>query len=354
MPKTWLPFGAKVTASKPDTFGQAIARLTLIYTLILVIQMTISGFTTYNLFNGRIDSSFSRIQIDGVATEVDQRIVTQVTQVLQDRAQKELTISILIGRIIMLVVGSILAYFLARVTFRPVEEASTRQRLFLSNASHELRTPIAILRTNLENELHAAGTLPNAAKISSNLEEVERISQLVESLMLLARLNEPKQAGIATQEIPIHELLDQTIERFAPLAEKYSVSISSGKVAKVFAVTSPEMLLHGLENVIKNAILYNRNKGEVVVQLEKGTNETFAIVVRDTGIGIPAKALPTIFDRFTRAKTSRSRDGGGSGLGLAIAQTSIQQIGGSITITSEINKGTIVTITLPRATRTKS
>jgi two-component system, OmpR family, sensor histidine kinase CiaH len=345
--KSWLPFGAKGIASKPNSFRQALGRLTLIYTGILIIQMTISGFTTYNLFDARIDVAFSSFDSGVLSESFDQEVVRKVVEELQERAQQELAASILIGRVMMLGVGAFLAYLLARATIRPVEDASNRQSLFLSNASHELRTPIAILRTNLENELHRSNDAKYQARITGNLEEVSRISDLVESLMLLARLNEPREVIPVTESVPLHELIDQVVERFVPLAEKHHVRLKTGALEALTVQTKPEILLHAIDNVIKNAILYNREHGTVTISLQKTTDSAVMHIV-DTGIGIPQEALNTIFDRFTRAETSRSRDAGGSGLGLAIAQSSLQQIGGTIAIAATSDQGTNITITLPR------
>jgi len=249
---------------------------------------------------------------------------------------------------VLLVCAGILSYWLAGITLMPIQESYDRQRRFLGDASHELRTPLAILQMDLENELESPG-VSKAAKerAESHLEEVERMGKLVGDLLTLSRADDTEKKPLELYEVDVTTLIKGAVERLQPIAAKHEVSLTFIDPKKMVLMrTNKEEFLQALNNIIKNAILYNVEHGTVQVRqaLEGGL---LKIVVTDTGIGIAQEDLDKIFDRFYRSDKSRSRQTGGSGLGLSIVQSSLEKLGGSVEMTSAVGKGTVVTLTFP-------
>ena len=139
-------------------------------------------------------------------------------------------------------------------------------------------------------------------------------------------------------------------DRLVPIAQAHQITLQDTvkNTTSIMVLANKEMLIQALSNIIKNAILYNQEKGSVVISTEL-KHGVVTIIVQDTGVGIAAHDLEHIFERFYRADRSRSRVSGGSGLGLAITKSIIASFGGSIRITSALHKGTTVSITLPLA-----
>ncbi len=216
---------------------------------------------------------------------------------------------------------------------------------FTADASHELRTPIALLRTRTEILLRRPrSTEEYRAALESNLEELEKTSGLLERLMFLARAD----AGAETlhfTDIDLTELMRATVASAEPLAEMKLLGLSVVLPAQPVKVCGDEAALRRLLLVlIDNAVKYTPEKGNVRIALE--TEDAAATVeVSDTGIGISKEVLPYIFDRFYRADIARAADG--AGLGLSIGNWIAEQHGGRIIVRSTVTEGSTFTFTLP-------
>lgn len=223
--------------------------------------------------------------------------------------------------------------------------AVEQERRFIADASHELRTPISVLRAETEWALDRERSpqqykdaLTIAKRASLRMQDiVERLLALVRA-DLSADVQEPAPVAIRT-------LVDEVVAWLAPMAHERAVHLSvSGEPLTVNG--DAEQLREALNNVIANAILYNKPGGSVTISTrQSGSTATIEIV--DTGIGIPADAVPRVFDRFFRVDKARSRAMGGSGLGLSIARTIFVAHGGDITCTSEPGVGSMFVISLP-------
>ena len=223
--------------------------------------------------------------------------------------------------------------------------AVEQERRFIADASHELRTPISVLRAETEWALDRERSpqqykdaLTIAKRASLRMQDiVERLLALVRA-DLSADVQEPAPVAIRT-------LVDEVVAWLAPMAHERAIRLSvSGEPLTVNG--DAEQLREALNNVIANAILYNKPGGSVTISTrQSGSTATIEIV--DTGIGIPADAVPRVFDRFFRVDKARSRAMGGSGLGLSIARTIFVAHGGDITCTSEPGVGSMFVISLP-------
>lgn len=221
------------------------------------------------------------------------------------------------------------------------------QRRFTSDASHELRTPLAIMRAELDVALRSPET-PEQARptLLSASEEVDRMAALVNDLLTLARADE---GGLKLTHRAI-DLADLTIvvaDRFRSRALSDGVALATEPSPAT--VLGDEQLLEQLvSNLLGNAIAYTPRGGTVRLTVgAEGSRVTLS--VSDTGDGIPADALPQIFDRFYRVDRARARVDGGAGLGLAICRSITESHSGTITVQSVVGEGTIFTVVLPAA-----
>lgn len=223
--------------------------------------------------------------------------------------------------------------------------AVEQERRFIADASHELRTPISVLRAETEWALDRERS-PQQYKDALTIAKRAslRMQDIVERLLALVRAD----VSADVQEpapVAIRTLIDEVVAWLAPMAHERAVHLSvSGEPLTVNG--DAEQLREALNNVIANAILYNKPGGSVTISTrQSGSTATIEIV--DTGIGIPADAVPRVFDRFFRVDKARSRAMGGSGLGLSIARTIFVAHGGDITCTSEPGVGSMFVISLP-------
>lgn len=246
----------------------------------------------------------------------------------------------------ILVAGGILSYYLARRTLGPIEEAQQAQSRFTADASHELRTPIAAMRSEIEVALmNPKLTLANAkAQLQSNLEELARLTTLSDGLLRLARLEDHT---IGQSKTNVDAIIRRAVDRVLPLAEAKRMLITLPTQVHIPLKGDEDSLVEALVTVLDNAVKYSPEKTEVTVRAHAEKHQAI-IRITDHGIGIKATELPHIFDRFYRADSARTRQQiQGYGLGLAIAKNIIEAHGGTITATSTPGRGTIFTITVP-------
>jgi signal transduction histidine kinase len=222
-------------------------------------------------------------------------------------------------------------------------------RRFTADASHELKTPLAVLRADVERAMHPRTTKDDRMiALEESLHEVTRMSDLVDSLLTLARADEGR-FELATEEIRIEPLLHDVYETATILGETAGLSISMPSIDDAVVRGERTRLRQLLLNLLTTAIKYTPRGGKVELASVLKTPSEIAISVRDTGIGISASDLPHIFDRFWRADRARSRaaERSGFGLGLAISQYIAQAHGGTLVAQSRLGRGTLFTVLLP-------
>lgn len=350
MPSAFTPFGAKATGFLKDRFTRARFWLTIIYVTWLAVILLVSSGITYSFFSQRLEHRFEGYNVRFRNERIIFTEMPPPSPPTSDEVLGDLLFSLLLVDGFFLVVVGILSYWLAGITLKPIKSAYELQKQFLSDASHELRTPLAILQTDFENEMSLSQQENDRQKIVSNLEEIGRMSRLVENLLALSRFDEEARIRPQFVTVDLAAVVKDTVDRLQSVAHQYEVTLDfkEAEKAEIKIFSDKEMLSQALSNIIKNAIFYNKKDGRVAVEIKSDHREVKIFVI-DTGIGIAKDNVEKIFDRFFRVDKSRSRQTGGSGLGLSIVRSIIEQLGGSIKVTSVIEQGTMVTLSLPIA-----
>ena len=222
------------------------------------------------------------------------------------------------------------------------------RREFVANVSHELRTPLTTVKSYAETlmdmpydeEMHTKflGTMAN---------EADRMTRIVKDLLTLSRLDEGQYEVRPYEQIDLANFLTGVVERmFFSAKEKHQTLLLHAPNQNSVVLSDRDKLEQVVINIISNAIKYTPEGGEIDVYFGTLYKDAY-IKVRDNGIGIPKENLPRIFERFYRVDKARSRETGGTGLGLAIAKQIMNQLGGNISITSDVGEGTEVIISIP-------
>ncbi|WP_447978340.1 sensor histidine kinase [Candidatus Nitrospira bockiana] len=227
-----------------------------------------------------------------------------------------------------------------------IQRVVESQRRFIADAAHEIQTPLTSLKGNLEVSLrqHREAADYREALIS-NLGAVDRLINLSRSLLTLARLVEPESPASYTT-LSLEPILKDLVEELTVLAQDKGVELKLMSFSAPLVRGSQEQLERVFLNLLDNAFRHTDSGGTIEVRLDRDHGDAVIAVV-DTGVGIPAEHLPYLFERFYRVDRARSEDSGGVGLGLAIVKEIIVAHQGSISVSSELGKGTTVTIRLP-------
>ncbi len=223
-----------------------------------------------------------------------------------------------------------------------LEGSFTRQAHFVSDASHELKTPIAVIQgySNLLKRWGAKDPAILEEGIEAISRESDNMKRIVEQLLLLAKLGK---FSMNSTRFNLCEVLDDMVDGYRVVNTTHKITFNGD--AEITVDTDKNMLLESVRTLVDNAIKYTPAGGEIRVSsfLE---GEKAVIRVTDTGIGISAEDLPKVFDRFYRCDKARGRESGSSGLGLTIAKSIVEMMGGKIFVESEVGKGSTFTIEL--------
>lgn len=319
---------------KSNIFEKARIKLTLYYIGIMaVILFTFSSALIFTI-ESRVRHGFR------------DRIIIRMedNDPVQDTLDEIKMLIYMIDGVLLTAIG-ISSYFLAGVTLAPIKRALEAQKKFSADASHDLRTPLAIMTTETEVSLlnKNASTLDLRETLESNLEEIHKMSKLVHDLLLISRGD--NQATVHSySKVDIHAFLSKIIDKLNIQSSEKGLAVNISEYEKIVSKIDVNNFERAITNIIQNSIKYTK-KGSVYIDLSKNENK-LSIVITDTGVGISEKDLPHVFDRFYKAEHSRS-DNTGSGLGLPIAKLIVEEHGGEILLTSKINEGTRVHISMP-------
>lgn len=327
-------------------------KLTGVY---LAILMAISLFFSANLYQlsvQEIDRGLRRgspIQnleaVPGLPSQLREQLRAGREEAF-DEARQRVLVRLVFINLIILVGGGVLCYYLAHRTLRPIEEAHESLERFTADASHELRTPITAMRSENEVTLMDKNLSLKQAKeqIKSNIEELEKLTELSEGLL---RLASGGNAELQKTELIVKEVVDRAASRVTTQIKAKKIVLSKKIQPNIKVVADEQSLIEALVVLLDNAAKYSPAKSKINVSAERKAR-TVIIRVTDSGVGIKASELPHIFERFYRADSSRTKQQtDGYGLGLAIAKSIIEGHDGTLSAESKSGKGSTFTITLP-------
>ena len=230
-----------------------------------------------------------------------------------------------------------------------LDSTERQRRRFVSDASHELKTPLASIRllsdSIVQNENMDAATMREFVTDIGN--EAERLQRTTEKLLDLSRLDDDIQ--VMPEPVDMKQVAVDAMVLLRPLADERQVRIRCDLADGCVVMATVDDMFHIIFNLIENAIKYNVTGGSVFLILE-GDEEEIRFTVEDTGIGIPEEDRYNIFTRFYRVDKARSREAGGSGLGLSIVHDAVKAHGGSIMVGENKPQGSRFTVSFPRPT----
>ncbi|RMA97253.1 sensor histidine kinase [Hydrogenothermus marinus] len=228
----------------------------------------------------------------------------------------------------------------------PFEVYKQAKKDFVSNVSHELKTPIAVLKGAIETLDQEEKDKDKKRFISMALKRINQMDTLINDLLIIARL-ESKEDKVVKTQIDLKRFINDVYEDLSHLTKEKNINFKNNIKENSIIYGDEQKLSILFKNLIENAIKYNKDNG--VVEVNSFENGKYIVVeVKDTGIGIPKKALPLIFERFYRVDKSRSRSVGGTGLGLSIVKHITEAHKGKVEVDSKLGEGSSFKVYLPK------
>ena len=218
---------------------------------------------------------------------------------------------------------------------------------FVSNVSHELKTPITSMKV-LADSLLMQEDVPNEVYRDFMTDigaEIDREDKIINDLLALVKMDK-KASGLNITSVDVVNLTEVVLKRMRPIARKHNIDITLESKRAITAEIDEVKISLVIMNLVENAIKYNKDEGWVRVELD-ADHQFFYVKVEDSGYGIPAESLDQIYERFYRVDKSRSREIGGTGLGLAIARNAVLLHRGTIDVKSVVDEGTTFTVKIP-------
>ena len=227
-------------------------------------------------------------------------------------------------------------------------ELEDKRRAFVSNASHELKTPLSIIKLLSDSLMQTENPDPDFIKefLSDMSKEVDRLTRIVEKLLDMTKMDS-SHASMQFIHTDVRDIAQEVYDKLAPLAKSKNIALSLNQPdAEVILPVERDTLTEAIYNIADTSIKYTESEGTVAISVSRDLGNVY-IAVTDTGIGIPKEEVQKIFDRFYRVDKARARETGGTGLGLSIAMDAVKLHGGHIEVKSEEDTGSRFTITLP-------
>jgi len=254
--------------------------------------------------------------------------------------------------LLLLLIATLVGHFAAKKALIPIKASFDKQRQFVADASHELRTPISVIQASLdviEKEDKAHLSILSVQILEDSKDEIRRMARLVNNLLTLARADSGD-IEILKEHFDLRPTAEYAIRSLKPIANKKNLSLILLAPDQLFMYADKDRLAQLLFLFLDNGIKYTPDGGQVSLSINRAiqkSNNGITIIVQDTGIGLASTDYSRIFERFFRTDKARSREAGGFGLGLSIAAWIISAHGGTINVTSTPGTGTIFTIFIP-------
>ncbi|WP_017302385.1 sensor histidine kinase [Nodosilinea nodulosa] len=293
--------------------------------------------------------SIQSITLPILSTESGKLIgYVRVSQLLDefDETVFQLDIGLGVGVIVAVILSSAGSIWLNRQAMQPIEASFHRLKQFTADASHELRSPLMAISSNVEVALKYPDGMreEDHEVMSAVISATEQMTRLTEDLLLLARTDRASTMTLAP--VNLSDLLYDLVQLYHPQSENKQIELTANLEATLFLQGDFASLMRAFTNLLQNAIRYTPAGGKVKVEARR-LGQQLRVSIYDTGVGIAPENLEQIFERFWRADQARSYDDGGSGLGLSITQVIIQSHGGSIEVKSTLGAGSCFIVHLP-------
>ncbi len=330
-------------------FRHAKIRLTVWYTLgLMLVSIFLSGIY-YQRTISMLEVQYRQIELRLNDNKFPAQPMRNLSQRLELLADDFILIkSFLVRQLLMinglvLILGVTSSYFLAGITLAPIKKSLEKQKQFIGDAAHELKTPLTALKTSLEVGLMDKQTKSAKKLLESSLNDVNSLTALTENLLSLARL-ESADFKLNFEQVKLEQVIDRVVNHLKPLAKKKKISLKTSGLAGLSLVANENALVEAVMILVDNAIKYSSEKTEIKIIAKKEKNKLILKII-DQGIGIDQKHLDKIFDRFYRVDDSRTKNfRAGYGLGLALAKKIVTQHSGKIEVESKLNQGSTFTI----------
>lgn len=331
-------------------FQSARIKLTVWYLVIIMAVSLFFSLAFYNSATQEIQRIINRSRFEQLEREIGLpalRINRPGAPSIEELMafKSRILLALLSVNSVIFVFAGLSGYFLAGQTLLPIKHMVEEQEHFISDASHELRTPISTLRAEMEGALLEKHITEKQARhlIKSNLEELNSLQLLSDSLLQLTRLHKPKGSKHEDKSL-LSEIIRNAVLKVTKNASEKQIKINVSNTESLASV-DPIQLSEVLVILLDNAIKYSQEKTHIDINSKKASNH-LEISVTDQGSGISSEDVPHIFDRFYRADKSRSQVAG-YGLGLAIAHNIITSMRGTLTVISQVGSGSTFTIRIP-------
>ena len=324
-----------VTNFKRRPFLKARLKLTAYYTIGVFIILLVFSLAVYGLFTKSISSN---LEYEGSNNENESKVELQII----DKAEYQLQAILITVDSFIIFLIIIFSYYLSSKTLKPIEDSYKRQKKFVADTAHELRTPLSVMKIGAEATLNGDNGKEEYKKLTQDsLDEINFLSSIVDDLLFLARSDDFKKVEFS--KFNFGELVHKQIKLMKPYAGQKNITLHDNIHGKFQINGNKDYLKRLLINLIKNAIDYNKSHGKVIVSLQN-KKQQIELKIADTGIGISRNDLEHIFDRFYKADRARVKQSSGAGLGLSIVKEIIDLHHGKIDIKSKRNQGTEILI----------
>jgi signal transduction histidine kinase len=231
-------------------------------------------------------------------------------------------------------------------TLARLEHSVGEMRQFSAALAHELRTPLAALRGEIELSLRRSGRdADERTTLASQIEELDRLARLIDQILTLARA-ESGQIHLTFKPVDVGELASSLVEQLEPVAQARTIDLRCERNGTVMVNGDAGWLQRLLLNLLDNAIKFTREGGHVVLRVSREAGRA-RIDVRDTGIGMPPDVTPHVFERFFQADPARSSGNDGAGVGLSLVKWIVDRHEGTIAVQSRVGEGSTFTVRLP-------
>ncbi len=336
-------FEGWVTALKADPFHWARIKLTLLYLAIITVIVIILSSSLYSLHLDRVGHIERRRLEEADAVGHPAVVARGLGEYVEDLGR-----SLILADIITIVIGSGLSYVLAGRTLKPIKESTESEQQFFANAAHDLRTPLSVLRTEAEVALRSDDlTIEEArAALGSSLEEISRMSTMVEQMMKLSRGRKDAEVAAAREAVDMARLAREVTGRMGGRARDLHVALEVNAPNPAVITGDRSTLERAMYNVIENALNYTPAGGSVAVSVHEAGSRV-ELEVQDSGIGISPEDLPHITEPFYRGDHARGAHTGGAGLGLTIVKSTVTDHHGSLHAQSQMGRGTTIILRFP-------